>query len=57
MRAVSAHVTHPNTPESDTQILVWHTVTMSDGTEMRVLAMDPPDALNKANKLLPLFTK
>ena len=56
IKAISARVSQPNTPETDAMEIVWHTVTLSDGRELRVLAMDPIDAINKANKLLP-FTQ
>jgi hypothetical protein len=50
VRAVSAHVTNPNTPESDQLSEVWHTVTLSDGNEWRIMATDPVDAINRINE-------
>lgn len=47
--AVSAKTTYPNTPESDRMPQVMHTVTMSDGRAVNVMAADPIDAINKAN--------
>lgn len=52
MRAVSAHTTHPNTPETDMQERVIHTVTLSDGSTRYVWAVDPIDAINLVNKEL-----
>lgn len=52
MRAVSAHVTHPNTPESDLQERVIHTVTLSDGTTRYVWAVCPINAIDLVNKEL-----
>lgn len=49
-RAVSAHTTYPNTPETDARLTVLHTVKMVDGTTETVMATDPIDAINKFNK-------
>jgi hypothetical protein len=49
VRAIAARTTNPNTPESDQQTMVLHTVTMSDGTERRVYATDPMAAIAKVN--------
>jgi hypothetical protein len=52
VRAVSAHTTNPNTPESDNQPRVWHTVTDSEGKEHQVYASDPMDAIDMLNQRL-----
>jgi hypothetical protein len=53
-------VTDPNTPESDQELFVWHTVgyteTMPDGKTTRkqieLLATDPLEAINQAHEYL-----
>jgi len=49
LHAVSAHTTYMNTPETDKLPVVWHTVTMSDGTKRNVLAECPMSAIDAAN--------
>ena len=46
---LSAHVEHPNTPESDMQPRVWHIVHYTeDGVEQHTtcMASDPMDAID-----------
>ena len=52
MRAVSARVKNPNTPESDLQERVVHAVTMSNGTVRYVMAVCPIDAIERVNKVI-----
>jgi len=47
-RPVSAEVAQPNTPASDLMPEVMHIVTFDDGSTMRLMAADPPDAIKKA---------
>lgn len=49
MRAVSAKTTYPNTPESDLQGLVCHTVTLDNGLKVRIYAKCPISAINLIN--------
>jgi hypothetical protein len=51
MRAVSAHTTYPNTPESDGLPAVLHTVTDDKGKLHYVLAACPVIAIDIFNKL------
>ena len=52
LRVISASTSKTNTPESDRQPRVWHTVHLSDGTEEEVYATDPMDAIEMMrNKL------
>lgn len=48
-KAFSARVTNPNTPESDLQPRVWHTVRDTEGKEHQVYATDPRDAIKVFN--------
>ena len=41
---ITARVSNPNTPESDGQIRVWHTVTDND-VKIEIYAKDPMDAI------------
>jgi hypothetical protein len=50
LRASSAHVTESNTPESDMQPRVWHTVTDNTGKQHQIYAKDPMDACEMFNK-------
>jgi hypothetical protein len=52
MKAVSAHVTHPNTIETDRQDRVIHTVILSNGLTSYVWATDPIDAINVVNGMI-----
>ena len=52
LRAVSARTTNSNTPESDMQTFVPHTVRMSDGSERTIMAREPGDAIDKVNRSL-----
>jgi hypothetical protein len=47
---VSAKTTYPNTPETDKCLLVMHTVMMSDGSTVQLLAADPIDAINMVHR-------
>ena len=47
VRVVSAHTSRPNTPESDLQPTVMHDVHLSDGTVVKMMAIDPIDAMDK----------
>jgi hypothetical protein len=50
---LSAHVEHPNTPESDKQDRVWHIVHYTEDGEkqqMQVYATDPLDAIDTVRK-------
>lgn len=49
-RAVSSYVSQPNTPETDAQHMVWHTVILSDGTNTQIMATDPMDAIDRVNR-------
>jgi hypothetical protein len=49
MRAISAYTTYPNTPESDKQRLVMHTVTFANGLRVKLLAECPMHAIEIAN--------
>lgn len=49
---VSAHTTNSNTAESDRQRFVEHTVALSDGSEVRIFATDPMDAIEKVRRNL-----
>ena len=52
MKNMKARVSEPNTPETDSQEFVLHTVTYTDDNEeisvVEVLATDPMDAINHA---------
>ncbi len=50
VRAISARVKFPNTPESDRMPVVWNIVTDSNGKEHNVLASDPLTAIDEFNK-------
>jgi hypothetical protein len=50
IRAVSARTSKSNTPESDAQPRVWHTVTDNAGKTHEVYARDPMDAIDMFNK-------
>lgn len=52
MRAVSAKVSQPNTPESDLRRLVLHTVTLSNGLQTELMATDPIDAIDRVNRAI-----
>jgi predicted Zn-dependent protease len=52
VRAVSASTKHSNTKESDLLPEVLHVVKLSNGETLEVMASDPMDAIDKANKKL-----
>lgn len=54
-QVISASTTYPNTPETDLLPRVMHTVSYTDGQqvkEMQVNATDPLDALDIVRRLL-----
>lgn len=52
LRAVYAHVAQPNTPETDAQPKVMHTVKLSDGTFRQIMATDPMNAIDLINGVI-----
>lgn len=51
MHAYIAHTKYPNSIESDKQPVVMHVVTLTDGTQLDVLAAAPDDAIRIVNSL------
>jgi len=51
-RAYIAYTAQPNSPETDLQPMVMHVVEMTDGTQTKIMATDPMDAIKRVNDQL-----